>query len=175
MYPLSTLSTEVRGAASADAGQLATIYAKTWDATYRGIIPDASLDRMIQRHDARWWRAYLRDNSGRGTVVLEADGRLLGYAHYGASRSGNSGDGEIFELYVDPDAHGYGFGADLFEAARIRLEMAHHSSLIVWVIAENTRAVDFYRSIGGFQCESAIQKFGRKRIEKFAFRWNQYG
>ena len=45
-------------------------------------------------------------------------------------------------------------------------------SLVVWALADNAPAVDFYRALGGRAVARSSEKFGGKTLEKVAYGWN---
>jgi ribosomal protein S18 acetylase RimI-like enzyme len=80
-------------------------------------------------------------------------------------------DGEIYELYMRPEFQGLGFGRRLFTAARRDLAQNALKSLIVWVLSENEKAVEFYRALGGKVVARSSEKFGTRVLDKVAFGW----
>ena len=165
-----SLDVSVRRARMADAPALAGIFRDTWRATYRGIIPHKHLENMIRRRGTARWRSAIR--SGEMVLLIEYDGRNVGYATCGTARSRGAHKGEIYEIYLLPDYQGLGFGQYLFEACRFRLDERHLRGLVVWALAENTAAVNFYWQLGGRPLVSAYERIGSVRLEKVAFTWD---
>jgi hypothetical protein len=56
---MTSLVIDVRPARASDAEQLADAHAAAWREAYAGIIPALTLERMIVRRSAPWWRAVL--------------------------------------------------------------------------------------------------------------------
>ena len=77
--------------------------------------------------------------------------------------------GEIFELYLAPECQGCGLGRRMFEAARKDLAGHGYGSLVVWALAENDRAISFYRQLGGRIVRRAHETFGGQDRERVAF------
>jgi ribosomal protein S18 acetylase RimI-like enzyme len=159
----------VRGGKAADAAALARVFRDSWLFAYRGIIPHLHLDSLIRQRTAEWWRSAVR--SGDSILVLEHEGKLVGYATFGSARQRGSFQGEIFELYLDPVCQGVGFGEHLFEGSRHALDMRKLNGLIVWALLDNTPACDFYWRRGGRPIASAFTKIGGAKLEKVAFAW----
>lgn len=159
----------IRKAKQADATQLAEVFRDSWHSAYRGIIPHVHLENMIRRRNADWWRRAFR--TGDSLLVLEFDGRVRGYATFGAARGRRSDRGEIFELYLSPDYQGLGFGEHLFEASRAKLDESGLKGLIVWALAANEQAQDFYWRRGGRPIATVRELIGGERLEKIAFGW----
>ena len=85
----------------------------------------------------------------RDLLVLDAAGVVAGYATFGRSRGSRIYQGEIYELYLAPVYQGIGLGEHLFEACRNRFDDRSLNGLMVWALAENDDAVDFYWRRGG--------------------------
>ena len=93
--------------------------------------------------------------------MLEFGDSVVGYVSYGRNRVPALGyGGEIFELYLAPECQGCGFGRRMFEAARKDLAGHGFSNLVVWALADNDRAVGFYRRLGGRVLRRARETFG---------------
>ncbi|HEX9881008.1 MAG TPA: GNAT family N-acetyltransferase [Hyphomicrobium sp.] len=161
---------EVRRGNLSDAPALSEIYRLTWSQAYLGIIPHLHLDNMIKRRGADWWRSTIK--SGNGVLVLQVSGIVAGYATLGAARARGMQEGEIYELYITPTHQGLGFGELLFEACRNQLDTRQLSGLIVWALADNDRAAEFYWRRGGRPVGSGFERFGDKRLKKIAFAWD---
>jgi ribosomal protein S18 acetylase RimI-like enzyme len=125
---------------------------------------------MIKRRGADWWRSTIK--SGNGVLVLQVSGIVAGYATLGAARARGMQEGEIYELYITPTHQGLGFGELLFEACRNQLDTRQLSGLIVWALADNDRAAEFYWRRGGRPVGSGFERFGDKRLKKIAFAWD---
>lgn len=166
----SSTSFAVRKGRASDAKALAAVFRQSWQQAYRGIIPHLHLDSLINQRGPDWWKRTLR--TGSDLLVLEVDGEVAGYATLGVSRAHGSTHGEIYELYLAPSYQGMGLGEHLFEAARHRLDERMMRGLVVWALAENTAATDFYWRRGGRPIARAFEQFGKARLEKIAFTWD---
>jgi ribosomal protein S18 acetylase RimI-like enzyme len=103
-------------------------------------------------------------------LVLEFSDSVVGYVSYGRNRVPALGyGGEIFELYLAPECQGCGFGRRMFDAARKDLAGHGLSNLVVWALADNERAVSFYRRLGGRVLRRARETFGGQQRERVAF------
>lgn len=168
---LSTgLDVQVRRARISDSPTLAGIFRDSWRATYRGVIPHNHLENMIRRRGTARWRSSIR--AGEMALLMEFDGKYIGYATCGTARSRGAHKGEIYEIYLLPDYQGVGFGEYLFEACRFRLDERHLKGLLVWALAENAGATNFYWKLGGRPLVSAYERIGGIRLEKIAFAWD---
>ena len=161
---------QVRKSTPADAKALASIYRASWQQAYLGIIPHLHLQSILARRGLSWWKRSLRHTNG--TLIIDIEGVVVGYATCGASRSRGQYQGEIFELYLTPDYQGLGFGERLFEAARHDLDMRRLRGMVVWALLDNTSACNFYWRRGGRPIAEATDKFGETVLTKVAFGWH---
>ena len=168
---MSLLTTDIRPAIPIDAPALAAVHAASWQEAYAGILPPRTLLRFIARRDLGWW---VRSVRGAGTLVLEADGRVVGYSTVGRNRTGALPQGgEVYELYLLPPYQGVGLGRRLFEAARARLRSAGldggRPGAVVWSIEDNERAMRFYEALGGRDVAEGTERFEGRVLNKVAF------
>lgn len=165
---------EIRWSIAEDAEALARLHAASWHNAYAGILSRAVIARMVSHRGAGFWRR----TSGAGrALVLTLDGTVLGYATMGvdrqAIRSGVRDTGEIFELYLAPEAQGVGLGRRLFEAARAELRAHGFARVRVWALAENEIGCRFYRALGGAERSHARERIGARELEKVGFHWEE--
>ncbi|WP_029354826.1 GNAT family N-acetyltransferase [Bosea sp. 117] len=168
---MSTLLIETRRARPDDAAEIAEIHDAAWRAAYRGLIPGADLEKMINRRGPAWWQSAL----GRGSrvLVLTLGDAVAGYANFGRNRARSLPfEGEIYEIYLRPEYQGLGFGRRLFTDARKELVNAGFEGLAVWALADNEPALGFYRALGGQAVARSSETFGGRTLEKVAFGWN---
>lgn len=165
-----SFSVEVRLAKASDAGALAELFRESWLHAYRGIIPHLHLESLVRKRTPNWWRRAVR--AGDSLLVIEVAGEVAGYATCGAARTRGRWQGEIYELYIAPKFQGLGFGERLFEACRHSLDIRQLDGLIVWALAENTLASDFYWRRGGRPVLKCMERIGGTKFEKIAYGWH---
>lgn len=164
---VATLIT-IRPARLSDAREIADVHDAAWRDAYRGVIPGRELERMIARRGPDWWRAAIK--GGTEIIVLDFDESISGYASYGHNRVPSLPyRGEIFELYLAPEFQGLGFGRRLFQAARKDLAEYGLTSTLVWALADNERALGFYKHLGGRVAREAEERFGGEARGRVAF------
>ena len=136
---------EVRLATAADAEAVESIRIRGWRTAYRHVFPPADLDALPV--DPERWRARLHvPPPGWSTFVALDEGRVVGFASVGPSRD-EAGMGELFAIYVDPDAWSTGAGRALIERAEEQLR-AEYDAAYLWVLDDNPRARAFYERAG---------------------------
>ena len=144
----------VRPATATDADAIADVGVRSWDLTYRGIVPDEALGEWITRNGAAWRELFAtRAPDGPGRVwVADLDGRVIGYATTSPGKDTwlppPDGAGEITNLYLDPDVIGSGIGRLLYEHAVADLAARGFDPLVVWAFRDNARAIGFYERMG---------------------------
>lgn len=167
---MKTAEITIRNAAPADADALAALFRESWQQAYRGIIPHLHLERMIRQRTPAWWTKAIK--KGDRTLVLELAGQIGGYVTFGKSRWPLPYDGEIYELYMAPTHQGVGLGEYLFEGARHAMDAERRSGLLVWALADNTVACDFYRRRGGRPVARTKERMADRSLVKLGFAWS---
>ncbi len=69
----TTHALSLRPATLDDAALIASIHSTSWQATYRGLLPDAFLDGEVTRERAAYWEARLSAPGGERRIVLIAE------------------------------------------------------------------------------------------------------
>ena len=158
----------IRRARWTDAEEIAEVHDAAWRDAYRGLIPGRELERMISRRGPQWWMSAIE--RGSRLLVLDFNEAIVGYVTYGRNRVPSlPSKGEIFELYLEPEFQGLGFGRKLFEAARDDLAAHGYPNFIVWALGDNERAIGFYDHLGGKMVRCAQERFGQEERERVAF------
>ncbi len=158
----------IRRARKVDAEEIASVHDASWRDAYRGMIPGRELEKMIARRGPNWWASAIE--RGSRLLVLDFNDAIVGYVSYGRNRVPSLPfRGEIFELYLEPEYQGLGFGRRLFEAARDDLASHGYPTFLVWALGENDRALTFYERLGGRMVRHAQERFGDEQRERVAF------
>ena len=124
---------------------ISRIYALSWKAAYRGIIPDAYLNAL--REDR--WAPFLKDAKDIRSLVMIKDTQFIGTASVCPAREPKmAGWGELVSIYLLPEYFGQGCGRLLLEAALAELERMDFKDIYLWVLRENHRARRFYEKNG---------------------------
>lgn len=165
----SSSHVRVRNGQPSDAKALADVFEQSWRHAYVGILPQTHLDSLILRRGRRWWSSAIR--SGDLILVLEVAGEICGYASCGPARRRGRYEGEIYEIYLTPSYQGLGFGELLFEACRNELDQRKLNGLIVWALADNDVANDFYWRRGGRPVAQLADRIGGVDMQKVGFGW----
>lgn len=138
---------QLREAQPADAAAVAVVHIRSWQAGYRGLVPDEYLDGLRPEDRARHYAFDDADPRRPTTVLAVEDQAILGLATTGPSPD-DPQRGELMALYVDPDHWNRGIGRVLLRDARARLAERGFLEARLWVFAGNDRAERFYQSDG---------------------------
>jgi ribosomal protein S18 acetylase RimI-like enzyme len=151
----------IRPANLADTDAIGTLHVHTWQVAYKGLVPQSHLDAMSPAKRIAKIKDYLCTGICT-TLVVEDTGRVWGFVDYAASRDKDEppGVGEIYSIYLHPDAWGKGFGRALLAAGLAGLQAAHFHTATLWVLAGNSRALRFYER-AGFQRDLTQEKMIR--------------
>ena len=134
----------IRLASSADAARLAEVHIRSWQHAYRGIFPEDFLANLDVDRRVTFFSERLA--GGAPVFVSMADDKVVAFCWPAASSE--DGWGEILSIYADPDHWGEGHGRAVLEAGEAHLEKQGFDRALLWVLAANTRARDFYEYLG---------------------------
>jgi len=149
---------EVRLASPDDCRAVAEVHVASWQAAYAGILDPIFLAGLSVDRREQSWRQVVAAGEPELLVGLEGS-TAVGFASHGRSRDADAlpGRGELMALYVHPRSWSTGAGRELWRAARARLHSRGFSSVSLWVLERNTRAISFY-SAAGFAIDAGSQK-----------------
>lgn len=161
----------LRRATVEDAPAIAAVRLEGWRTTYRGIVPDASLDGMRLEDSVLHWRTILQalpQAADRACVfVAESDGQVIGFASGMLLPEAKLGmQAELGALYLLPAWQRCGIGRRLLHKVARAVQEMGAASLLVWVISGNAAARNFYEELGGaFLVEQAFSWDGTDLME----------
>ena len=135
----------VRRAEQADARAIAVVHVRTWQAAYRHAFPAGGLDNLSIDERERLWRSHLE--RGVAAWVAEGESKVVGFVSVGPSRTEDD-TGELYSIYVLPDAWGSGAAHELMTAAKDWFAQEGYPTAMLWVLADNPRARRFYEREG---------------------------
>lgn len=136
----------VRFAEPADCREIAEVHIQTWRAAYQHAFPPEVLEGLsFDEREAQWKQTI----EGEAAIVWVAQirGRVVGFASVGPSRT-EEGAGELYAIYVLPEAWGSGAARELMGAVKAWFASEGYSTAMLWVLADNPRARRFYEREG---------------------------
>ena len=135
----------VRRALPADARAIAEVHVRTWQAAYRHVFPQEVLDELSVDERETGWRERLE--AGYVMWLAETAATVVGFAAVGPSRTERD-VGELYAMYVLPEAWGSPAAHDLMKAAREWFAGEGYATAMLWVLVDNPRARRFYEREG---------------------------
>ncbi len=162
----------VRPAGVVDAGAIAAVHVASWQAAYRGLLPDEYLDSLSVPVRTGQWESVLTDPDVGHVLVVAAEGRVVGFAHAGPSGDTDARPltAELVTIYLHPDAWGRGLGRQLQGEILRRLTGDGFRSVTLWMLASNDRARRFYLRQGWSLTEGLrTQVFGGQEVTDHRF------
>lgn len=143
-----------RPASPADADAIATLHADSWRRHYRGAYSDAFLDGDVHADRLAVWTERLGAGDAQShTVLAEADGDLVGFAHTVFDADPVWG-ALLDNLHVVHGRKRQGIGSQLLDRATAAAG-ERGTGLYLWVLEQNVPARAFYEALGGRQVELA--------------------
>lgn len=161
----------IRTATPADAEQIAFVHIDSWRTTYRGIVTDEYLEKLNLQARANYWRKELTERCDN-VFVADNDGSIVGFATAGQSRDDNSFDCELYAIYVLQQHQQKNIGRLLLTATTKYLQTCGHSSMYVWVLADNN-SKQFYERLGGEQFDRKVIEISGRQLTEIAYGWRE--
>ena len=160
------MSLLLRPAGVEDAAAIARVHVATWRHAYAGIVPAERLRAMDQQRYAARWAQTLSDPGLVTHQVVERGGDLVGFAVGGPYRPQQDADptedpggvGELYAIYVRPEAQGVGVGTRLHDAVLGELGAAGRSEARLWVLEQNTGSRGWYTR-RGWMADGAVSQW----------------
>ncbi len=143
------MGTRIRAAEPADARGIAEVHVASWRWAYAGDLPQQVLDALSVDEREGMWSDVISDPAA-SIAVADEDGRVAGFASTGATRDADApaSTGELFAIYLAPEAAGRGVGRALLDRAERGFREAGFDRATLWVLASNDRARRFYERAG---------------------------
>jgi len=143
----------IRPATPADSAALARIQVDSYRAAYAGILPADYLAAFTYEDQTQDWRDLLSADTPEGErdllyVAIDAAGEVVGYG-LGRISSDEPYPAEIVALHVRRDRQGQGHGHQLMAELARHFRARGIETVILWVLAGNSRARAIYEHLGG--------------------------
>ena len=128
----------LRRAAAEDAAGIASVHNEAWLQAHKDLVPPEALYCMSDSLREQFWRAELLVESHDRTPWLAMiDERIIGFAVGGLTRDddADSGTGEIYQLFVDPECWSQGIRTNLVEHVVRDLRQRGFERVTFWVLS----------------------------------------
>jgi ribosomal protein S18 acetylase RimI-like enzyme len=159
-----------------DVPGVAHVHARTWQTTYRGIIPDAYLDAIQEEEwQQRWLPGFQQPQPDRFGYVAENEesGEIAGFVRGGPTRYPELPyRGELYAIYILQEYQGHGLGRRLVQALAGDLQRAGLTDMLLWVFEKNTSSRRFYEALGGQLVKTNTFEIGGVSIDECAYAWD---
>jgi GNAT superfamily N-acetyltransferase len=164
-----------RPATAADVPAIATVRIRSWQAAYRGAIPQDYLDSLDVDAEA----ARRADRPLDGQYVAELNGAVVGWVHVGPYRADEGEQvpgpscGEVSAIYALPEVWGRGVGWALMTTGLGELRRLGLSPVLLWVLVANEPARRFYER-AGFRADGLVVDFevGGATLPELRYRYD---
>jgi GNAT superfamily N-acetyltransferase len=158
MSDSSSAGVSLREATIADCAAVARVHVRSWQESFRGIVPQSFLDRMSVEKRAVAFEKRFPESEYRMFVAEEVERGVVGFADFGEAREQVEGyEGELYAIYLLPEFQRRGVGRRLFNlGAEFLLSRGRRSMYLLALEASPYRT--FYERLGG-------RVIGRTRIE----------
>jgi GntR family transcriptional regulator len=130
-----------------DAAALARVFVAAWRGGYRGIVPDSVIDALDVEEVAEWLRVQLASSRQVAIAAVAEEGAIVGFIRVGDDPD-DARRGQVFSLYVTPEAGGNGIGRELLKRGLDALASRGQHEVTLWVFADNGPARHLYASRG---------------------------
>jgi|SRR5699024_2240220 len=163
---------KVRNATKADAENIADVHVKSWQTTYRGILPQKVLDNLSKEQRTRQWTNIMEN--ANVYVAEDADGNIVGLSNGGPERTGAYPEytGELYAIYILEAYQRQGIGKMLLKPVLQELKAEGMHSMLVWVLEHNP-AEHFYKNIGGVFLDKVDIQIGGGTYQELAYAWKE--
>ncbi len=161
MYQSLIKPISYRNASLADVYQIAALHARSWQESYRGIMPDEFLDNNVEAERLAVWRERFDEQQPNRQVILaEEDGKLVGFACVVTDSDPTYG-ALLDNLHVASPHKGRGIGRQLIKRAAEWVNGQDATSpFFLWVYEKNHAARAFYDSLGAINQEAVLGENG---------------
>lgn len=163
----------IHPAAIDDAHAIAEVHVESYKSAYRSVFPEAYLDGLsVQKYESLWQDLLASQEQPSITLVgRDAGASVLGFASGGKERTGQLGcDGELYAIYLRPEAQRKGLGALLVRQFVGELITGGFGSMAVWVLALNPSR-RFYERLGGTLIGERQIERGGQTFTEVAYGW----
>jgi GNAT superfamily N-acetyltransferase len=109
------------------------------------VFPAEMLDTLDVEDRVRGWLE--RIEADMDVWVAETENGIVGFVAAGPART-EEGPGELYAIYVLPEAWGTGAATGLMAAFKDWLAQEGYTTAMLWVLADNPRARRFYEREG---------------------------
>ncbi|MGI5212177.1 N-acetyltransferase family protein [Plantactinospora sp. CA-290183] len=140
----------LRPAVAGDLRAIGALHQRSRSAAYRDFLPAEALAAVSAETMGEYWtERWSWERDSHLLTVAERDGRLVGFSYVGPHDpeepdSAGPDVGELYAIHLDPAEQGRGTGRALMVDALATFRLRGWRRAVLWVLAQNTHARDFY-------------------------------
>jgi GNAT superfamily N-acetyltransferase len=146
----------IRAADIKDAGRMAEIVVAAWKTSYAGFIPADYPAKLSAEKYTGIFTENIR--TGRETMLVAEEGGVVWGFAGGVLLPGSPGSCQVAGLYVHPERHGGGYGAQLLKAMFALFRAKGCGRAEIWTL-RGVKNNGFYRAMGGAEIGSRSYNF----------------
>ncbi len=156
---------------------ISRVHVDCMHSAYQEILPSDIINKFTYKDREKRWQKDLPNSIRGGTmnfVAVDQQGEIVGFALGGTMRDPRlriKYTGEIYGLYVHPEAQGQGYGTKLFESVAQHLASLHHSSIALWTFKDH-QSCSFYKYLGGEEVYEKNTIIAGKEMKECAYGWD---
>lgn len=141
-----------RNAEMTDAAAIAALHAQSWQVNYRNSMSADYLENVAPQERLDVWTARMNNPlPTRWILLAEEDGELLGFICLERDQDQRWG-ALVDNLHVNGNYQGRGIGRQLMRQGVEHLRKnATSTNFYLWVLTDNTQAIEFYQRVNGRQ------------------------
>ena len=164
----------IRAAKLTDAEGIARAHTASWRTSYRGLLPDAVLDRIDVDQRTASWRRTLQDRQVLTLVAYDTTHHdIVGLCDAGRTRGDSPCAAEVYRIYLEHHARRHGLGREMFEQVTDWLRAQELRSLIIWVLDGNHHARRFYEAMGGRAASRMASTVSGFPVVELSYVWDR--
>jgi len=141
----------IRQADPEDAYAIASVHVVGWQYAYKGLLPEEICQKQSIKVRASWWRQFTSDRTNWPLFVADDASGIEGFASVIPARDEDVDSSKVSELaaiYLPEAASRKGLGSLLLKRCQAEARSRGCRSMLLWVLDENERAIQFYRKHG---------------------------
>ncbi|MCM2677594.1 GNAT family N-acetyltransferase [Alkalicoccobacillus plakortidis] len=161
----------IRKAVLTDAASIANVHVDCWRTTYRGILPEAALNKLSYEKRASLWEYNIREEKVCIYVAENENGQVVGFAS-GSKRDTNKNPeaGDLTSIYILENEQGKGIGNHLVKMIFQDLQKMGCKSIYVEVLAENN-SKGFYDYLGAKLFQEEQMSIMGTDVDVLIYKW----
>ena len=155
----------IRKATLGDARAIAEVHVKSWQAAYRGLLPEDFLQGLSALRREQQWKMGA-ENPEQVILVYELES-IVAFCSFAPSRDDDVDRilvAELGTIYALEHVWGQGIGKLLWTEAVLHMRERSFTEVTLWVLKGNERALRFYQRMG-MRADGAV-KTEKIRLEK---------